>query len=166
MMFLIQFLFLLGILMVPIALFIALPLIVMPGDSHLLTWIRGWATVLGIWAGPALLCLCTMNYKFTVLRIDVSKFLPEKKELATRLAAIFEKTMDTLNVAYIAYWTRDNRIAFACLACIVTAFALSQASVSLKPFEVAGVKLGGIIILTFMVLISVIHNFRLKKANV
>ncbi len=158
--------FAIGILVTPIALFVAFLVILMPGDSHQLTWVRGWAAIVGIWAGPFLLCLCTMNYKFTVpLRIDVTNFLPKKRKLAIRLVAKYEKAVKFVAEFYQAYWTADNRIAFACLASIVAAFALSEAPMSLKPFELALTKLAGIVITVFMVLVTIIHHTRLKKAN-
>lgn len=154
------FVFILCIAALPVLLFLALPIIVMPGDSYQIVWLRGWAILLSVLGGPMLLGLCTMNYTFTVKHFDPEKFLPHLREKAVRI----EGVMLTLNEAYEAYWTKENRIAFACLACIVTAFALAQAPFSLKPFEVAAIKLGGIIMAAGTATIAIIYH-RLKKAN-
>lgn len=155
------FVFILGIAVLPVLLFLALPIIVMPGDSYQIVWLRGWAILLSALSGPALLGLCTMNYTFTVKHFDPKKFSSHHlREKAARI----EGVMTTLNQAYEAYWTKENRIAFACLACIVTAFALALAPFSLKPFEVAAIKLGGIIMAAGTATIAIIYH-RLKKAN-
>lgn len=161
---LIKAFFIIGIITVPVALFVALPLIMMPGESYLVHTVRSWAITLGILGGPVMFGLCAMNYQFMTPHFELEKFRPEVRGKATRYAKLFERVMNTLEEWYEAYWTKENRIAFACLAGMTMAFALAQASFSLKPFEVAAVKLGGILSMLVMGTILFIDS-RLQKAT-
>jgi putative Mn2+ efflux pump MntP len=162
-----QSIFVISILVMPVMMWASFPIILIMllplGDTPLRTVQEG-AILAGILGGPVLLGVCTMNYEFMVPHIDTSKFPPEKEKLAA-LAIKFEGMLNALNLWYMSYWTSNNRIAFGLFSALVTTFALSQATVVLNVTEAGLAKLGGIISTIVMVVILII-NSSLKKANV
>ncbi|MBP6888294.1 MAG: hypothetical protein KBC21_01205 [Candidatus Pacebacteria bacterium] len=152
-----QVAFLIGAAMFPIALFVALcVMLLVSATAGPWCTVKAFSIILSALFGPALIGLCAIECELKIPKIDRSKFLPETKELAEKRADRFEKVADIIHNLWLVWWSKEIRIVFVTLATLTMVVAYTQMRSYFPPALVGQIRLGSIV---SIVLIVVIHLF-------